>query len=98
MNRFGEIADELTDLIEELDDPRLAEAAGPLQTALERAFARACEAERALRKAAEAERAKEVRAVGARWDRASRAPPKEGGVVIRLPVAWRGAPRGQSQS
>jgi hypothetical protein len=49
MNRFGEIADELTDLIEELDHPDLADFAQPLRQALERAFIRACEAERRVR-------------------------------------------------
>jgi hypothetical protein len=49
MNRFGEIADELTDLIEELERESLSDESAALKLALERAFDRACEAERGLR-------------------------------------------------
>lgn len=49
MNRFGEIADDLTDMLEELERAELAPEARLLKTALERAFVRACEAERSLR-------------------------------------------------
>ena len=49
MNRFGEIADEMTELLEELEHPRYAAYATPLRRVLERAFARACEAERVAR-------------------------------------------------
>lgn len=49
MNRFGEIADELTDILEELEQADLAPEAKRLKAALERAFLRACEAERSLR-------------------------------------------------
>ena len=49
MNRFGEIADELTELIEELEGSDLADRAGPLAAALERAYVQACLAERRLR-------------------------------------------------
>jgi len=55
MNRFGEIADELTDLIEELDQADLAQDGGALKLILERAFIKACEAERAMRRKAESE-------------------------------------------
>jgi hypothetical protein len=48
MNRFGEIADQLTELLEELDRPDLAPDAQALKRALKKAVARACEADRAL--------------------------------------------------
>ncbi len=80
MNRFGQIADELTDLIEELDHPDLVSGAGPLKAALQRAFAKACEAERVLRLKKQAE---------PRLERAA-SPGRPGfGVVIELPLAWR---------
>jgi hypothetical protein len=49
MNRYGEIADELTELVEELDGPDAPREVRLLKAALQRAFARACEAERMLR-------------------------------------------------
>jgi hypothetical protein len=87
MNRFGEIADELTELIEELDRGELAGKSRALKSALERAFARACEAERVLRAQQEAEPKMPQRAVsaGARPLRAV----EVSGVVIQLPRAWR---------
>ncbi|MDR3512558.1 MAG: hypothetical protein P4L73_13065 [Caulobacteraceae bacterium] len=54
MNRFGEIADELTDLIEELERSDLAGESKRLRVALARAFDRACEADRSLRLKTEA--------------------------------------------
>jgi hypothetical protein len=89
MNRFGEIADELTDLIEEMERSDIAADGKALKLVLERAFAKACEAERALRLRQEAE-PKAVRLrrrAGARVE--VEAPPATG-VVIELPPNWRG--------
>jgi len=63
MHRFGEIADELTDLIEELELPTYRDDARVLIKDLQRAFHSACLADRAVResKAAAAVRAKTVR-------------------------------------
>jgi hypothetical protein len=84
MNRFGEIADELTDLIEELELHAPLAEVKPLKAALQRAFAKACEAERALRALEPAVPAQRSR----RGRRPS--PPGDGsGVVIQLPRAWR---------
>jgi hypothetical protein len=94
MNRFGEIADELTDLIEELDRTEPGAGIKALKAALERAFARACEAERALRLKTEAE----ARAGGApaRPKRpaagaSAAAKPPRSAIVIELPRPWRTA-------
>ena len=94
MNRFGEIADELTELIEELDQPGLSADARALKAALQRAFSKACQAERAARlnEQAEPDRTETPkprrRAAAGRGERASehRA---GGGVVIPWPRAWR---------
>jgi hypothetical protein len=92
MNRFGEIADELTELMEELDHPDLAPDAKRLLAALERAFARACEAERALRLRHEAQplvrRARAARSAAA---------PALSAQVIELPRAWRPRPAAQAR-
>jgi hypothetical protein len=89
MNRFGEIADELTDLIEELERADLAVDGKGLKLALERAFAKACEAERAqrLRRVADP-RAGRPRG---RADVRAEAEPVMG-VVIRLPSIPRSEP------
>ncbi len=50
MNRFGEIADELTDLVIELEEPRYEADAQALLRALQRAFDQACLAERVVRR------------------------------------------------
>lgn len=85
MNRFGEIADELTDLLEELDRPELAGEGRRLKGALQKAFARACEAERTMRQRAEAEApAAEV---------AVRAQPVFTAQVIDLAHVWAGGGR-----
>lgn len=89
MNRFGEIADELTELIEELDQPHLAAEAAGLKVALERAFARACEAERVLRRKQEAEPKPMRRAVQSRRRIMMGGADARTGVVIELPLAWR---------
>jgi hypothetical protein len=97
MNRFGEIADELTELIEELEQPGLAAEAAALRAALQRAFGRACEADRARRtKEAGAEPA--TVAAAPRPRRRATAPARRAeavaeprGVVIQWPRAWRGA-------
>jgi len=89
MNRFGEIADELTDLIEEMDQPHLAAEAEGLKIALERAFAKACEAERVLRRKQEAGPKPMRRAVNSRRQVAQDAGVARTGVVIELPLAWR---------
>jgi hypothetical protein len=93
MNRFGEIADELTELIEELDQPGLSRDARALKAALQRAFAKACEAERAMRLKEQAEPAEALTpkprrraAVGAAG---APQPAAERGVVIPWPRAWR---------
>jgi hypothetical protein len=89
MNRFGEIADELTELMEELEQGALSAHSKALRTALQRAADRACEAERVLRAEEDArpeipQRARRVRGG------ASAAPAIEvSGVVIQLPRAWR---------
>jgi hypothetical protein len=94
MNRFGEIADEITELIEELERADLAAAGRPLKAALERAFARACESERRLRLHTEAMEGaapgprKRRQAAGACLDAA---PERQSAVIIQLPQAWRGA-------
>jgi hypothetical protein len=87
MNRFGEIADELTDLIEEMERSGLAADGRAVKLALERAFAKACEAERSLRLRQEAapKAARPRRRAGARAE----ASPSMG-VVIELPSNWRG--------
>lgn len=86
MNRFGEIADELTELIEELDQPELAKEAAALKLALQRAFTKACLAERAYRhKCGETPRP----ALGPQRRRAQVADRPSTGVVIELPRAWR---------
>jgi len=86
MNRFGQIADELTDLIEELDHLDLVGESGPLKAALQRAFAKACEAERVLRLKTQAAPRPANRQ---RLERAE-SPARAGfGVVIELPRAWR---------
>jgi hypothetical protein len=91
MNRFGEIADELTDLIEELDQLGLASEANgqALKAALMRAFAKACEAERATRLKAEREPLAEKRRACARRPVRAEAKPLVSGVVIELPLEWR---------
>jgi hypothetical protein len=89
MNRFGEIADELTELIEELDRPNLAVEAAALKVALERAFAKACVAERALRLKQEAEPKPVRRAVHSRRRVVAGSDDGRSGVVIELPLAWR---------
>lgn len=96
MNRFGEIADELTDLIEELDSPELAAEAKRLKVALERAFARACEAERSLRQKTEASpaRGQPIRrgpVVRRAATGLAMSGPGLSGQVIELPASWRGA-------
>jgi hypothetical protein len=85
MNRFGEIADELTDLIEEMEGPELAQEGRALKAALERAFVRACEAERALRRRIDA--APTPAKIPRRRLAAAELP--RTGVVIELPLAWR---------
>ena len=89
MNRFGEIADELTDLIEELDQPHLVKEAAGLKIALERAFAKACEAERVLRRKQEGAPKPMRRAVNSRHQLAPDAAVAKTGVVIEMPLAWR---------
>lgn len=89
MNCFGEIADELTDLIEELDQPRLASEGRALKAALMRAFAKACEAERAARLKAESDPLPEKLRVRARRPARPEAEPRVSGVVIKMPLAWR---------
>ena len=49
MNIFGRIADELTDLIEEIENSPAAKSTLTLQRTLQRAFAEACYADRAER-------------------------------------------------
>jgi len=88
MNRFGEIADELTELIEEIERSDMAVEGKALKLALERAFAKACEAERVLRARAETQ----PKAARPRR-RAAGGPAPEApgaGVVIQLPANWRG--------
>jgi hypothetical protein len=94
MNRFGEIADELTDLIEELDQADLAQDGAALKLVLERAFIKACEAERALRRRAEAEPKPAPTAVRARRPAARLAAGGQSGVVIEMPLRWRRAAAG----
>lgn len=89
MNRLGEIADELTELIEELDRPELAAVAGALKVALERAFEKACIAERTLRLNQEAEQQQVRQKVRPRRRVAGGAGDGRSGVVIQLPLAWR---------
>jgi hypothetical protein len=89
MNRFGEIADELTDLIEELDQPLLAPEGRALKTALMRAFTKACEAERAARLRTESEPLQEKRRVRARRPASAEVAPPSSAVIIKLPLAWR---------
>ena len=88
MNRFGEIADELTDLIEELEQSHLAADGKGLKLALERAFAKACQAERLVRERQEAE----PETVRPRRRANGPAEPSRPttGVVITLPTRWRG--------
>jgi hypothetical protein len=50
MNRFGQIADELSELIEELETPALKPDSTALRRALQRAFVQACLAEQAMRR------------------------------------------------
>ena len=89
MNRFGEIADELTELMEELEQGALSAPAKALKTALQRAVDRACEAERVLRGEEDAQPKMPQRARRVRGG-ASTAPAVEvSGVVIQLPRAWR---------
>jgi len=89
MNRFGEIADELTELMEELEQGALSAQAKALKTALQRAVDRACEAERVLRGEEDAQPKMPQRARRVRGG-ASTAPAVEvSGVVIQLPRAWR---------
>jgi hypothetical protein len=83
MNRFGEIADELTDLIEELEAPGLASESKALRAALARAFSKACEAERVLRLKQQAEPIATARPL-----RRRAAGGAGFGVVIELPVDW----------
>jgi hypothetical protein len=90
MNRFGEIADELIDLIEELDDPALADLGEALRTALERACARACEAERSLRLQAQAAPQSGQRAVGRAHRQSAMVQTETGSAVIIQLRAWRG--------
>ena len=90
MNRFGEIADELTELIEELEQGALSAQAKALKMALQRAVDRACEAERVLRVEEDAQpraprRARRVQGGGASAVSAV----DVSGVVIQLPRAWR---------
>jgi hypothetical protein len=54
MNKFGQLADDLTDMIEELEASEHADLATPLCRALQRAFIKACELDRLLRKRHEA--------------------------------------------
>jgi hypothetical protein len=89
MNRFGEIADELTELMEELEQGPLSAQAKALKAALQRAVYRACEAERVLRaeEHPQPEMPQRVRRVRGG---PSAAPAAEvSGVVIQLPRAWR---------
>jgi len=88
MNRFGEIADELTDLIEEIEQSDLSIDGEQLKLALQRAFAKACQAERTLRERAEAEPAPAPQRRRAN----ARPEPQQpsAGVVIQLPANWRG--------
>jgi ATP/maltotriose-dependent transcriptional regulator MalT len=89
MNRFGEIADELTELMEELEQGPLSAQAKALKAALQRAVDRACEAERLLRAEEEAQPRMPQRARCVRGG-ANAAPAVEvSGVVIQLPRAWR---------
>jgi hypothetical protein len=89
MNRFGEIADELTELMEELEQGPLSAQAKALKTALRRAVDRACEAERVLRAEEDAQPEMPQRARRVRGG-ASAAPAVEvSGVVIQMPRAWR---------
>jgi hypothetical protein len=53
MTRFGEIADELTELIEDLGRAPMAQDSEPLRAALQRAFVQACLAERTVRRRSE---------------------------------------------
>ena len=55
MNMFGELADQLTELAEELEGSKHAELAKPLCAALQRAYICACKADRMLRIQTEAE-------------------------------------------
>lgn len=91
MNRFGEIADELTELIEELEHGPLAVQAKGLNAALQRACDKACEAERVLRAVQDAEPKMPKLAVRARGGANVAHELAVSGVVIQLPRAWRGA-------
>jgi hypothetical protein len=70
MNRYGEIADELTDFIEEVASMGRNAQAEALKAALERAFAKACEAERALR-VSDAARRGRFKRTGDAWPRST---------------------------
>jgi len=93
MNRFGEIADELNELIEELERGPLAARSKALRSALQRAADRACEAERVLRAEEEAqpEAPKRVRRSNGGASAAPTQAVDVSGVVIQLPRAWRAA-------
>ena len=88
MNRLGEIADELTELIEELEQSNLAGETGALRAALQRAFAKACEAERVQRRKEPAVPRIDKRPASPRA-RALAPEPVGSGVVIELRRSWR---------
>lgn len=102
MNRFGEIADELTELIEELEHGPLSAQASALKAALQRAVNRACEAERVLRAEEDARPKAPRMPKRVSWAGGVGATPAvaASGVVIQLPRAWRiaaGACRSQDR-